>query len=633
MKNIKYYISIIILVINTLACDEYLDIVPDGTATIDNAFSGEYNARKYLATLYSYIPKNIYFNHNPAFMGMDEAWRVPTNIGVHNSIRIALGQQNASDPVISYWDGTFGASSNLFQGIRDCNIFIENIHSVNELSSFEKDQWAAEAKFLKAYFHFYLMKCYGPIPIIDKNLPISSSTEEVRVYREPVDDVVDYIVATLDDAANDLPLFIQKRVEELGRITKPIALGIKARILVTAASDLFNGNENFSVLKDNKGRSLFNAEYDETLWTRAVDACKEAIDIAHEAGHELVTTYSGPTALNDQMHRKMMLRTVVAERWNKELIWGTHELDWWMQNECQPRVFPDYNGWDLWQRYAPNLNVVEQFYTKNGIPIEEDISWDYENRYELTEISPIDRYILAEGELTAQLNISREPRYYAWLGFDRAKWFGQGITDQENQWVVKARGKELAGVFNQTDYSVTGYWAKKWVHRDNTHSGQSSHVTNYPFPMLRLADLYLYYAEALNESKTAPDTDVYEYIDLVRERAGLGGVVESWSNYSDNSDKPLTKEGMRKIIRQERMIELCFEGARFWDLKRWMMAEEYMARGIRGWNAAAVGDVTAENYYVVKTIAIPEFSFKDYFWPIPETELTINPNMVQNLGW
>jgi hypothetical protein len=329
----------------------------------------------------------------------------------------------------------------------------------------------------------------------------------------------------------------------------------------------------------------------------------------------------------------MMLRTVVAEKWNKELIWGTYQVDWWLQNQCQARVFPDYNGWDLWGRYSPTLNVVEQFYTKNGVPISEDKEWDYVGRDEVQKIPVEDKYILAEGEKTAKFNMNREPRFYAWLGFDRSKWFGQGKTDPENQWIVKARGTEAAGVFNQSDYSVTGYWAKKWVHRDNTHSGQTSHVTNFPFPMMRLADLYLLYAEALNESKTEPDATVFEYINLVRDRAGLGGVVESWNSYSKTPNKPNTKEGMREIIRNERMVELCFEGSRFWDLKRWMLAEAYMNKGIRGWNAAITENVTPESYYIEKTIALPVFRFRDYFWPIPESDIIINPNLVQNLGW
>src|SRR5699024_8319837 len=98
---------------------------------------------------------------------------------------------------------------------------------------------------------------------------------------------------------------------------------------------------------------------------------------------------------------------------------------------------------------------------------------------------------------------------------------------------------------------------------------------NYHFPLIRLEDLYLLYSEALNEMKSQPDGEVYEWIDKVREHAGLKGVVSSWQNASRYPNAPGSKEQMRKIIQKERLIELAFEGQRFWDLRRWKTANEY----------------------------------------------------------
>src|SRR5690606_8871387 len=114
----------------------------------------------------------------------------------------------------------------------------------------------------------------------------------------------------------------------------------------------------------------------------------------------------------------------------------------------------------------------------------------------------------------------------------------------------------------------------------------------------RLADLYLMYAEALNESLGSPSGDVYRYIDLVRARTGLNGVVESWRDHAIDANKPMTKDGMREIIQRERMNELAFEGARFWDLKRWKLAETYMNRPVRGLNIR--GETPEEFYKVVE---------------------------------
>jgi len=152
----------------------------------------------------------------------------------------------------------------------------------------------------------------------------------------------------------------------------------------------------------------------------------------------------------------------------------------------------------------------------------------------------------------------------------------------------------------------------------------------YAFPIIRLADLYLMYAEALNEWKATPDQEVYEYIDKVRARTGLEGVVKSWQKHSLTPDKPKNKEGMREIIRRERMNELAFEGVRFWDLKRWKLAETYLNKPIRGLNI--MGE-TAQDFYQVKTVYQLKYAKKDYLWPIKQSVLLRNKNLVQNLNW
>src|SRR5690606_3342168 len=122
----------------------------------------------------------------------------------------------------------------LFTGIRDCNIFLENIHRPFDLEDFERNQWIAEVKFLKAFFHFWLLRMYGPIPVIRTNIPISANTSEVQVYREPIDSVVSYIVELLDEAVEGLPLVTNSKALEMGRPTKPMALAVKAQALTLA---------------------------------------------------------------------------------------------------------------------------------------------------------------------------------------------------------------------------------------------------------------------------------------------------------------------------------------------------------------------------------------------------------------
>ena len=148
-----------------------------------------------------------------------------------------------------------------------------------------------------------------------------------------------------------------------------------------------------------------------------------------------------------------------------------------------------------------------------------------------------------------------------------------------------------------------------------------------------MADLYLNYAEALNEVKDSPDNEVYEYIQAVRHNAGLdlgGDLLNTWSQFSNNPSKPTTKDGMRDIIQQERMVELALEGYRYWDLRRWKLAEDYFSRPIRGWNIFR-SDV--EGFYEVENIYYRNFLKKVYLWPISQNELLRNPNLIQNPGW
>jgi hypothetical protein len=153
----------------------------------------------------------------------------------------------------------------------------------------------------------------------------------------------------------------------------------------------------------------------------------------------------------------------------------------------------------------------------------------------------------------------------------------------------------------------------------------------YAFPIIRLADLYLMYAEALNEAGEAtPSPDVYTCIDLVRARTGLAGVVESWREHAIEPGKPLTQAGMRDIIHRERLNELAFEGARYWDLRRWKLAETYMNRPVRGLNI--YGEKAADFYQVIEVYPL-KFEKKDYFSPIRTGTLIKNTNLLQSPGW
>ena len=136
------------------------------------------------------------------------------------------------------------------------------------------------------------------------------------------------------------------------------------------------------------------------------------------------------------------------------------------------------------------------------------------------------------------------------------------------------------------------------------------------------------YAEALNESE-GPSAKAYQYIDAVRKRAGLNGVVESWTKFSRNAAKPASKDGLRKIIQQETMIEFIFEGENYWNMRRWKRLD-LMNRPITGWD---VTQSKPSSFYRVRTIYQPRNTYRDYLAPIREQNLYVNPNLVQNPLW
>lgn len=638
MQNCKRWsLSIVVCLLISLfltrCTKDYLDVVPDNVATIDHAFANRNEAEKFLFTCYSYLPEEGHPDMNPAISGGDEAWTYWPMTQDYFSLdpyNIARNEQNKNSPYMNYWDGFDGRS--MWQGIRTCNIFLENVDRVPDLEPYQKIRWVDEVKFLKAYFHWYLFRMYGPIPIMDKNLPITASPAEVKVYRQPVDSVVNYIVSLIDSSVKEeqgggLPLKINSGVTELGRITKVAALSIKARVLVTAASPLFNGNKDFASLKNNDGMVLFNQNYEQAKWVRAEAACKEALDAADEAGVVLYHFDNSLTSADSLLQIEMSIRNSICEKWNSELIWGSTSggnPTKWMQLYACPQFDPNNITLDLKGKLAPPLKMAELFYTKNGVPIDEDKDWDYAGRYKLKSTSAGSDYLQPNYE-TVSLHFDREPRFYADIAFDGSRWYMKN-----GMFNIQSKIGQYSGKKQSRLYSITGYYNKKVVNWNMVVSATSgASYESYPWPIMRLSDLYLLYAESLCENNKL--TEALPYLNAIRARAGLPTVEDSWTNHSKFPDKYKNQTGLRDIIHHERGIEMAFEGSRFWDLRRWKTASKELNSAIYGW------DIVQESYedYNNRVLLFNQkfIAPRDYFWPIKEYDIQINPNLVQNLGW
>jgi hypothetical protein len=693
----RFRIVFILLCLNivlTTSCADYLDIIPDDLATVDDAFSSRSNADKFRATCYGYLPSVVRPFHDPVWIASrgDDFWFYAhsdayPDLGAGSTpmgLAIMQGGQNTNDPYLNYWDGGNGGIP-LFRGIRECNIFLENVeenNTVPDVNEEERTWWIGEIRFVKAYLHFYLMKLYGPIPIIKRNPGMDASPEEIRVFREPIDEVVDYIVSELDEAAkfleeakSDEKVMRGNPDEWGGRITKSIALAVKAKVLVWAASPLLNGNSFYSEFKDSRGKQLIPSDFKIEKWQKAAEACDEALKWIESTGYYgLYTQYNsdGRSDASELTKRKFILRDAITEPFNKEIIWPsthpTNEFGGWqtgrqnlwqmnMERECMPGFhsvgsgnFGLHNG-----SQGTTMKMAEQFYTKNGLPIKDDSEWQgligtYESRYHtrLATVDGIHDYYIKSGARTAQLNFFREPRFYAYVGFDGGIWEGAGKSQDEYYVVDK---KKLT--YNQVP---TGYYIKKVVHpRSNFSSLGTTYSytpTAYSFPYIRLSDLYLLYAESLIESLPGEDdiavpgdvlSKALNYVNEVRKRADVPKVEESWE-LPTCLRKGLykTKRGMREIIRKERAVELCFEGKRSEDMRRWRIAHIEYNEPIRGWNGITPysnitdpGALTDDIYYQVTEHYTLRggYGVKDYLWPIKADNLNVNNNLVQNLGW
>ena len=650
--NIKRIVLIVILVtFSTISCSDYLDVVPGDSPVLQDAFLDRNESEKYLMTCYSFIPSYGNPYQSLPLLGNDEIFYTTEDIQFTffnstfpNPYRYGYGATNtSSSPIMNFWEGNNGAP-NLWDAIRHCNVFLEHMPLESggpvNIEESERNQWMAEVKVLKAFFHYYLFTLYGPIPIVDEAVSTNAGVNEFKIYREPIDDVVNYIVETIDEALPDLKNHTDIVLNsEAGRITKTVALAIKAKTLVWSASPLFNGNTDFK-LTDNRGIELFPQSYDQNKWQLAKDAIEEVLESANENGFSLHysdgSEIRGDTPSQRTLDR-LSVREAVVTHWNDEIIWANYEngsnlLQSWA-GAYYPGVQPQ--GKSVGQRQASPLHIIEQFYSANGVPISVDNEWInndwYNNRFTPVQVGTANSTEAVEGQITAQINLNRSPRFYASVGFDRGYWEGNGYSEADFRH-LESRAGEVSGAIGVRSISMTGYYCKKVSGINNSFlnpgQGTGFQPEPYAFPIFRLADFKLHYAECLNE--LGQDyTEILPILDEIRDRSGIIPVKEAWDNHTNSTDYD-NQTGLREIIRQERLNELAYEGARFWDTRRWQTALVNMNTPVRTWN---VWGETVTDYYNVVTRQRPSYSFKNYLMPISETSLINNSNLVQNPGW
>lgn len=604
MKNLITYFIAILIFSTVSSCDDYLEIVPDERPTEADAFRNPNAALGYLYSCYGYIPNQRSGTTSIDLMTADE---IVTAFEHETFAKFPRGEYTASNPVISYWN-------TLYKGIRQCYIFIANIDGVDGIDASTKTQYKAEANFLIGYYHFLLVRMYGPVVIADQQFDINMPVEDYPL-RATYDDTVNFIVSKLDESAQNLPMEMVSS-SDYGRATSVIAKAVKARLLLYAASPLFNGGgENgsslYSGFTDTNGTQLISTSYDHEKWKRALDACKEAIDIAEAAGIALYSNSTFNTDLPSDPIEKDLRYTFIDKNSN-EIIWGEtrRESIYDFQNKSTPFI-----AGTSWNGVAPTLTILEAFYTENGLPIDKDPEYDYNGRFNITA---------TDLGNTIKLNLNREPRFNAWISYHNSNY--EIIRGSSQQILTRYRRNDGQGIQGRSNnYSPTGYLNKKGVAPGLVQS-QLQVSVNYPWPVFRLGELYLNYAEALIEYGQDFAT-AKQYLDRVRTRAGIPTVDEAWNPIGGANDKAT----LRSIVRQERTIELYLENHRFWDLRRWQIADQYLDERLKGMN---IQGATDEDFFQVTDVQFPRsFSQRNFLMPIPQEEVNKNELLVQNPGY
>lgn len=614
-----------------LSSCNYLDIVPDEKASEEDAFKDAAAAERYLYSCYSRIP-NPRDGTNSLDLWTGDEIVTPWETGDFG--KFIQGLYTPSKPCISgFWN-------DMFSGIRQCYLLKNNLGSVPNLPQDSHDTFMAEADFLIAYYHYSLIRAYGP-SILVKELPDTDNNDIDRYLgRNPYDECVEWVAELFRDAATRLP--DKWSGADYGRATSVAAMSLRARMYLYAASPQFNGGDKFKQMydafKNLDGTQMISTTFDQQKWEKAKEACLQAIQKAEspEAGHTLYEAQAGALVQTPEpvdMHQRSLRFTYIDKDNTQEVIWG------WCQKEgssslVQKETLPRWN--DLtWGGTATTLNQVERFYTENGLPIDEDPDYQYPNRFNVTTFAAGDPN--GEGE-TLVLNTKREPRFYAWVAFHNGYYevFGtdNSTTGKTSPYAPQfKRGINKAKLLTQFRYadncgrndrgtgSLSGYLNKKGANPGTTVE-KTVKLVEYPWPMIRLAELFLNYAEACVECNDLATAKIY--LNKVRHRAGIPDVETSWARVPGTV---LDQNKMRQIVRRERQIELYFENHSVWDLRRWGEAE-VLGQKPRG---LALLEKDLARFGVATDVDVQRrFTPANYLLPIYSNDINENPNMVQN---
>lgn len=612
MKKILYVtVSLLVLSFFT-GCDKYLEVELQNQMTMDEVFNKRQTTEAYLAQVYGFLP-----NENDMVGG--EGGMVPLSDE-------ALFSWLAWVPWININSGSWGPTTGDYQiwghnyrGINQATIFMNNVDKNVEINQGTKDIMKAEARFLRAYFYFCLLRRYGPVYIWgDQDADILTKGEDVD--RHTLAHNVDFILSEYEKAIAVLPVRITDQAW-LGRLTKGAAMAAKAELLLYMARPLFNGAQFLKGMKNKDGENIFPQTADPNKWEAAAKAAKDIIDLNQYA------LYEDKTESDPFKKAIKSYAGIYFEEWNSEIIWGRWISSGFAYNvrAAPPRVVKEgYGG------FSPSLKLVDTYpmassgrfpvtgYQSNGTPIIDAQSGYQETGFTENFIHPIENYAPIKAHNSI---VGRDARFYA------------SILANGMRWINTFHGQKLVTFFTggTSSYTQTGDCVKTgylWRRMsDPTNDIEEGKWGQFSWPFFRLGEIYLDYAEACNEKPNRDEAEALKYVNLIRKRSGLNNLEVAYPEVKGNKDL------LRELMRKERMVELAFENHRYHDVRTWMIAEKEMNEPYFTRNLAST---TYEGSWTRTTSIFPGrrlFQPKHYFFPIHQEQLSEMSNLTQNYGW
>ena len=622
MKILNYIMGSLLLVGTAFvssSCSDYLDVSDDLAAelTLEQVFNNVGQTKRFHRYIYSAIPdvSNIMINGTYAGLtGLDNPWPTLSDelkASQNNTKTVPSTGYSAANAAFSRWS--------LYNQIRQAGIFIRDAHAITTgeetgavITEEELATLKNEARFLRAYYHFLLFELYGPIPIMGDDNIADPSSSDLDYYRAPIDEVVSFIDSELRACLPLLP-HLETSNERAAAPTKAAAYAILAKLHVYAASPLFNGGYKAAMeLRDNRDIQLFPAQ-DKTKWQKAVSALEELFAyLESQNRNELFIVRNSDGTINAE-ESLYQINFVFTNNQNTEALWYTSKDSWGgvtgegRERRCTPRdVYQGFSGIGIIQE------MIDDYFMADGHTIDESPLYDKSREYEL------------DANNIANMYKNREPRFYNDVTYSGIIW--QNTAENGNPkkiYFYKGSGDDNS----KADNCYTGYLLYKGLCHDLLGTGNYPRNQYRPGILFRLADFYLLYAEALNEVNPS-DPKILEYVDKIRERAGIPKLQEIKPEIRGNY------EAQFEAIRHERRVELFAEGQRYFDVRRWMLADK--DGDCRQGGAFTGMDMNADNpqdFMNRVTFETRLFEERMYLYPLPESEVNKSKKLVQNPGW